>query len=409
MKIDRIEIFDSFCPERPAWNPVFVRIFTDTGISGVGEAGLAYDLGHSAATAMIKEFAEEIILGENPMDNERLWSRMFRESFWALGGGPVVYAAMSAIDTALWDIKGKVLGVPVYQLLGGKVNEKLRTYASQLQFDWDTTTREKLTTPEDYAKATEKAVKEGYDSVKLDPMMFDQQGNTLYDCTKPFNKSYLRLIKARMAAVRSTLGEDGDIILECHSLPGLMAAMQLAEVAEEFNCMAIEEPVNYLNSKLHRPLKEKFNIPIAAGERLYLRHGIRPYLEEQTIDILQPDIGLCGGLTEAKKICDYADMYDIQIQAHVCGGPVATAAALHLETAIPNFIIHEHHTYAIKSFNRELCLPDLQPNNGYFTAPDQPGLGIELNDKVIFKSPHFIVTSSGTKSVQPSKPETITL
>ncbi len=391
MEIISVEIFDIKPKERPSWNPIFIRINTDEGISGVGEAGLAYDLGHSAAAAMIKEFAEEIILGENPMDNERLWSRMFRESFWALGGGPVVYAAMSAIDTALWDIKGKTLDVPVYQLLGGKVNQKLRTYASQLQFDWDTTTREKLTTPEGYAKATEKAVKEGYDSVKLDPIMFDAQGNTLYDCTKPFSKSYLRLIKARMAAVRSILGEDGDIILECHSLPGLMAAMQLAEIAEEFNCMAIEEPVNYLNSKLHHPLKEKFNIPIAAGERLYLRHGIRTYLEEQTIDILQPDIGLCGGLTEAKKVCDYADMYDVQIQAHVCGGPVATAAALHLETAIPNFIIHEHHTYAIKLFNRELCFPDLQPSNGFFTVPEQPGLGIELNNKVVFNSPHVLI------------------
>lgn len=151
----------------------------------------------------------------------------------------------------------------------------------------------------------------------------------------------------------------------------------------------VEEPVNYLNSKLHRPLREKLNIPLAAGERLYLRHGIRPYLEDQTIDILQPDIGLCGGLTEAKKICDYADMYDVQIQAHICGGPVATAAALHLETAIPNFIIHEYHTYSLKIFNRELCIQDLQPKQGYFRVSDAPGLGIELNDEIVMRSPRI--------------------
>ena len=383
MKIIKVEIIDSYCPKRPAWNPVFVRIHTDEGLNGVGEAGLAYDLGHSAAAHMIKEFAEEMLIGFNPFQTELLWNKMLRESFWGLGGGPVVYAAMSAIDTALWDIKGKILGVPCYQLLGGKVNAKLRTYASQLQFDWDVYERKTLSRPEDYGLATEKVVAEGYDSVKVDPMMFDKNGDTIYDCTKPFRQDHLSLIRARLQAIRDVLGENGDIIFECHSLPSVSSALQLGSIAEEFNCMFLEEPVNYLNSKLHHRLRDKLNVPIAAGERLYLRHGVREYLESQTVDLLQPDIGLCGGLTEAKKICDYADMYDVKIQAHVCGGPVATMAALHLETAIPNFLIHEHHTYAIKDFNRELCLQDPQPINGFFSVSEDPGLGIELNDEVL--------------------------
>ncbi|WHN64633.1 mandelate racemase/muconate lactonizing enzyme family protein [Cysteiniphilum sp. QT6929] len=391
MKITQIEIFDIHCPKRPAWSPVFVRIHTDEGLTGVGEAGLAYDLGHSAAAHMIKEFAKEMLLGIDPFATEHLWNRMLRESFWGLGGGPVVYSAMSAIDTALWDIKGKAIGLPVYQLLGGKTNKKLRTYASQLQFDWDCYERKTLFKPEDYAKATEKAVAEGYDAVKVDPMMFDHKGDTIYDCTLPFRRDHLNLIRARMQAIRDVLGENGDIIFECHSLPGLTSALQLGEIAEEFNCLYFEEPVNYLNSKLHEPLKQKLNVPIAAGERLYLRHGVREYLEKQTVDVLQPDIGLCGGLTEAKKICDYADMYDVKIQAHVCGGPVATAASLHLETAIPNFIIHEHHTYALKDFNRELCLQDPQPVNGFFEVSETPGLGIELNDEVVMKSPRMVI------------------
>ena len=107
--------------------------------------------------------------------------------------------------------------------------------------------------------------------------------------------------------------------------------------------------------------------------------------------MLQPDVGLCGGFTEAKKVCDYADVYDIRIQAHVCGGPVATAAALQLEAAIPNFLIHEHHTYAIKSWNRELCIQDYQPVNGQFVVPDLPGIGIELNDEIVKRSPHVVV------------------
>lgn len=390
MKINRVEIFDIHCPERPVWNPVFVRVHTDEGISGVGEAGLAYDLGHSAAAHMIKEFAEEMLIGRDPFQTEDLWNLMLRGSFWGLGGGPIIYSAMSAIDTALWDIKGKALGLPVYQLLGGKVNDKLRTYASQLQFDWDSEFKA-LTDPEDYAKATEKALAEGYDAVKVDPIMYNEKGETFFDRTKLFTNKEMRMFRDRLMAIRETMGDDGDIIFECHSLPGASTAIQLGELVEEARCMYFEEPVNYLNSELHKRVADKVNVPIAGGERLYNRWGVRPYLEDQSLDVLQPDIGLCGGFTETKKVCDYADVYDVRIQAHVCGGPVATAASLHLETAIPNFLIHEHHTYAIKQWNRELCIQDPQPVDGFFQVSEEPGIGIELNDEVVMRSPRIEV------------------
>lgn len=390
MKINRVEIFDIHCPDRPVWNPVFVRIHTDEGISGVGEAGLAYDLGHSAAANMVKEFAEEMLIGRDPFQTEDLWNLMLRGSFWGLGGGPIIYAAMSAIDTALWDIKGKALGLPVYQLLGGKVNNKLRTYASQLQFDWDAEFA-RLTDPEDYAKAAEKAMAEGYDAVKVDPIMYDAKGETHFDRTKLFTNQEMKLFRDRLMAIREAMGEDGDIIFECHSLPGASTAIQLGELVEEARCMYFEEPVNYLNSELHKRVADKVNVPIAGGERLYNRWGVRPYLEDQSLDVLQPDIGLCGGFTETKKVCDYADIYDVRIQAHVCGGPVATAAALHLETAIPNFLVHEHHTYAIKQWNRELCIQDPQPVDGFFQVSEAPGIGIELNDEVVMRSPRIEV------------------
>jgi galactonate dehydratase len=384
MKINRVEIFDIHCPKRTMWNPIFVRIHTDEGLSGVGEAGLAYDLGHSAAAHMIKEIAEAMLIGFNPMNTELLWSRMLRESFWGLGGGPVLYAAMSAIDTALWDIKGKIFGVPVYQLLGGKTNGKLRTYASQLQFDWDKEIT-KLTHPEQYAEAALKAVAEGYDAVKVDPIVYDAQGNGSYDRTKLFTKPQMRLFGDRLRAIRTAVGPDVDIIFESHSLMGAASAIQMGEVVEEVGCMMYEEPVNYLNSAVHKKVAENVRVPIAGGERLYHRWDVRPYFEDQSIDVLQPDVGLCGGFTETKKVCDYADVYDIRVQAHVCGGPVATAASLHLETAIPNFLIHEHHTYAIKDWNRELCIQDPQPVNGFFEVSEEPGIGIELNDEVVYR------------------------
>ena len=390
MKITEVEIFDIHCPERPPWNPVFVRIHTDEGIHGLGEAGLAYDWGHSAAAAMIKEIAEAVLIGFDPFKTELLWSRMLRESFWGLGGGPVLYSAMSAIDTALWDIKGKVLGLPVYQLLGGKTNDNLRTYASQLQFDWDKDCT-KMLTPADYARAASKAMAEGYDAVKVDPIVYDANGDSSFDRTKLFTPAQMKLFGDRLRAIRNEVGDEVDIIFESHSLMGAASAIQMGKVIEEVGCMMFEEPVNYLNSKVHKKVSEGVNVPIAGGERLYHRWDVRQYFEDQSIDVLQPDVGLCGGFTEAKKVCDYADVYDIHIQAHVCGGPVATAASLQLEAAIPNFLIHEHHTYAIKSWNRELCIQDYQPVNGKFSVPDLPGIGIELNDEIVYRSPNVKV------------------
>jgi L-alanine-DL-glutamate epimerase-like enolase superfamily enzyme len=390
MKITEVEIFDIHCPERPPWNPVFVRIHTDEGIHGLGEAGLAYDWGHSAAAAMIKEIAEAVLIGFDPFKTELLWSRMLRESFWGLGGGPVLYSAMSAIDTALWDIKGKALGLPVYQLLGGKTNDNLRTYASQLQFDWDKDCT-KMLTPADYARAASKAMAEGYDAVKVDPIVYDADGDSSFDRTKLFTPAQMKLFGDRLRAIRHEVGDEVDIIFESHSLMGAASAIQMGKVIEEVGCMMYEEPVNYLNSKVHKKVSDGVNVPIAGGERLYHRWDVRQYFEDQSIDVLQPDVGLCGGFTEAKKVCDYADVYDIRIQAHVCGGPVATAASLQLEAAIPNFLIHEHHTYAIKSWNRELCIQDYQPVNGKFSVPDLPGIGIELNDEIVYRSPNVKV------------------
>jgi len=390
MKITHVEIFDIHCPERPPWNPVFVRIHTDEGIHGIGEAGLAYDWGHSAAAAMIKEIAEAVLIGFDPFKTELLWSRMLRESFWGLGGGPVLYSAMSAIDTALWDIKGKALGLPVYQLLGGKTNDNLRTYASQLQFDWDKDCT-KMLTPADYARAASKAMAEGYDAVKVDPIVYDANGDSSFDRTKLFTPTQMKLFGDRLRAIRKEVGDEVDIIFESHSLMGAASAIQMGKIVEEVGCMMYEEPVNYLNAKVHKKVSDRVNVPIAGGERLYHRWDVRQYFEDQSIDVLQPDVGLCGGFTEAKKVCDYADVYDIRIQAHVCGGPVATAASLQLEAAIPNFLIHEHHTYAIKAWNRELCIQDYQPVNGRFSVPDLPGIGIELNDEIVNRSPKMTV------------------
>lgn len=390
MKINQVEIFDVHCPDRPQWSPVFVRIHTDEGIHGVGEAGLAYDLGHSAAASMIKEFADAFLIGFDPFNTERLWQKMLRNSFWALNGGPIIYAAMSAIDIALWDIKGKALQQPIYQLLGGKVNDSLRTYASQIQFGWSDEVIE-ITEPHQYAEESLKAVSQGYDAIKVNPILFRQDGSRYHSHYRLITQREYQWFRSRFAAMRDAVGAKVDIILECHSLPSATTAIQIAELASEFNCLFMEEPVNYLNHSLHKKVAQKTKLPLAAGERLYHRWDVRPYLEDQSIDILQPDVCLSGGFTETKKVCDYAEIFDVNVQLHVCGGPIATAAALHLETALPNFFIHEHHTYATKPWNKELCQQDLQPVNGQFVVSEAPGLGIELNDQRLKNSTKLVI------------------
>lgn len=385
MKITNIEIFDLETKESATWHPVIVRVNTDEGISGIGEVGLAYGIGHSGGAGMAKNLAEAFLIGADPFKIEKIWEQMFQSSFWAQGGGPVVFGGMSALDIALWDIKGKALGLPIYELLGGKTNDTLRTYASQIQFGWDGEHRH-LGTPEQYAEAARKAVSEGYDCVKIDPIMLDKEGERAGDLKKMYSNKTLRVFYERVKAVRDAVGPDVDIILECHSFSSATSGIQLGDIYEELNIMYYEEPVNYLNVALQEKVTNRVRIPMAAGERLYTRWGYRQYFEKQTLDVIQPDLCLVGGITEGKKICDYANIYDITVQVHVCGSPISTAAALQLEAVIPNFLIHEHHTYALKNHNRELCTPDYQPVNGQFVTPDLPGLGLELNDDVVMNS-----------------------
>jgi L-alanine-DL-glutamate epimerase-like enolase superfamily enzyme len=145
-----------------------------------------------------------------------------------------------------------------------------------------------------------------------------------------------------------------------------------------------------LNSEQMKRVAEKVNIPLAAGERIYSRWGFRPFFEDGSLSIIQPDLGLCGGLTEGKKICDMAHVYDATAQMHVCGGPIATAAALQMEAAIPNFIIHELHRFALLEANTKTCKYNYLPKNGYYDVPDLPGLGQELTDETIRAS--YVVT-----------------
>lgn len=393
MKITSVDIIKTFRePSKMAeiavggvpWHPVCVRINTDEGISGYGEIGVAYGNAQSAGFGMGVDFAK-CIIGLDPMNNEDIWNRLHRLTFWGMGNGGVIMAGISGIDIALWDIKGKVLNAPVYQLMGGKTNSKLRAYASQLQFDWGKVSKS-LAKPEEYAEAMKKAMADGFTAVKVDPIGFDSEGRWMgWSSRGILQREQLNLAVERVRAMRE-VGPEVDIIIELHALTDTTTAVQLGKELEQLGCFYYEEPTQPLNTALFREINAKVNIPIATGERVYTRWGYRPFYEDHSIHIIQPDLCNTGGLTEGKKICDMAHVYDIGVQVHCCGGPISAAAALQLEAVIPNFVIHELHASALIQDNIDLCKYDYVAKDGYFEVPELPGIGQELTDEAIAAS-----------------------
>lgn len=361
------------------WRPVVCRVYTDEGIYGDGEAAMAYGGAAIGAFGMVEELSK-IVLGMDPMKTELIWERIYKQTFWGQNGGPVFFAGLSAIDVACWDIRGKALNAPLHVLLGGKRRDCLRTYASQLQFGWGDPLTPAFTT-EQYVENAMKAVNDGYDAVKIDFFTFDEEGNTFSEeeRTRLLKPGYVDLVEKRVKAVREAIGPNVDIIMENHSFLDKLSAVQIGRRIQKYNIFYFEEP-NTPNPKTAKYVSDRLKMPIASGERIYTRWQYAPYLEDQSLDVLQPDIGTCGGITELKKICDMAHTYDVSVQVHVCSSPLCTAPALQMEAVIPNFVIHEHHVFNLQHYNKDLCIHDYQPVKGRFEVPNIPGNGNELSE-----------------------------
>ena len=185
--------------------------------------------------------------------------------------------------------------------------------------------------------------------------------------------------------MRDAIGSNVDIIIENHSTPDAQAAVQIAQMAEKYKIFYFEEP-NTPTPKMTKFICEKVNIPLASGERIYTRWQYAPYFENNSLQVIQPDMGNCGGITEVKKICDMAYTYDVNVQLHVCGSPISVAAALQVEAVIPNFLIHEHHLTNTDPGTIEHCVHNYQPENGYFSIPELPGIGNELSDYALSRA-----------------------
>lgn len=319
-------------PAGSARNPILLELKTSDGVTGAGELGMAYGFGGKAGVTALAEAVQQFVLGANPFSTELIYDQLSRRTFWGLGGGPILYGAISAIDEALWDIKGKVLGRPVFELLGGACHESLRCYAN----GWS----HSLVTPAQHEAAARRVVDSGFDALKLDPFKVDSDGVDRHP-KRSVTRSLERSSIERVAAVREAIGDDVDLIVEFHGNLWPRDAIRMARLLERFDPYYIEEPVDPFDASAMREVAQSIRSPVAAGERLYTKYDFKPFLEQKAVQIIQPDLGLAGGLTDVKKIAALAETHQVYVQPHNCGSPVATAACVNLAFSIPNFLIQE--------------------------------------------------------------------
>jgi len=357
-----------------------VRVYTDEGISGIGDCTVfSADIHEcSCAVPLIVDSFKTKVIGQDPFNIEKICQSILFETFWARGGGPYINAAIGAIEIALWDIIGKKLKTPIYNLLGGRCREKVKVYANR----WFGNCHK----PKDYAKAATKVVEDGFRALKLDPF------GTKFERINSYSFKMDDVV-GTLNAVRDAVGNDVDILIEMHGKLGTQSAIRFCKEFEKFDPMFCEEPIAPGNVDAMVKVARNVDVPIAAGERLYSRFEFREYLEKGALDIVQPDTSLAGGILEvSKKIASMAETYFVPIAPHLMEGPVATAAAMQVDACTPNFLIQE---FVPHGAGYTTTLPDLVINsyemgywknkNGFVELSTKPGLGIELNEQVFRK------------------------
>jgi len=362
MKITDVKTFLVDC-FRTNW--AFVKVYTDEGITGVGEATLEYK--EKSLTGAV-EHIREAIVGKDPTNIERIAHDIYRDSYWR--NGPVLMSALSAVEMALWDILGKSLNVPVYKLLGGKTMDKVRIYVN----GWFAGAK----TPEEFGQKAAIAVKRGITAMKWDP----------------FGKSYLEISNKDLdtalkciSAVRDAAGDGVDLLIEGHGRFNVPTGIKIARELEQFKPMWFEEPTPPDNLEALKAVRDKSPVAISAGERLYNLKQFKDLFEMRAADYIQPDVSHAGGIMELKKIAAMADTYYIPFAPHNPSGPVACAASLQLAACTTNFSILEI-MYSDVPWRKDVTNESLHYENGFIDIPDKPGLGIEINEDECLKHPY---------------------
>ena len=363
MKITSLE---SFLTNAGARNFLFVRLSTNTGLTGIGEATLEWQ--EKAVQTLLHDWVEGQILGRDPFDIEAVVGGMIRNQYQ---GGATVMTAISGVEIAMWDLIGKACQQPVYQLLGGRCHSNIPAYANA----WFAGAK----TPEDYAERASDVVARGFRALKFDPF-----GVAWKELTAEEHETAVALV----AGVRDAVGPDVKMMIEFHGRLSLPSAVETIREMEKFSPTWCEEPVAPESVELLAKVKNQVSSRISAGERHYNLAEFDRLISLRAVDVVQPDIIHCGGIHAAKKVAALAAVKDIQIAPHTSEGPVALAAALHFDISTPNFFIQEDFSQYDVPWRNDFVRGWNPFRNGEFFLSDEPGLGLDIDEKVIAKHPY---------------------
>jgi galactonate dehydratase len=349
-----------------AWrNFVFVKLTTDSGIIGWGDGSLGWK--ETAVRELILDFGRRHVIGQDPFDIEDLWFKLYQIEH---NTGPVMFSAMAGLETAMWDIVGKATGQPVYNLVGGKVRNRIKAYANGwYAYDGDVS---KL------AAQAQHAAGRGYRALKFDP--FGPGGREL-------TRQDLKQACLAVETVRKAVGDDIDLLLEFHGRFSPIMALEAIRAVQPYNPSWCEEPIPAHNHESMAQVVAASPLRVATGEHTYSRFGFLDLLQRKAAHVIQPDLIYCGGFLETKKIAVIAEAHYVSVAPHNCSGPLATLINVHLCANIPNFLILETFEDYDVSWRGDLmpCAPRVK--NGYYEVPSAPGWGAEVDEAALRAHP----------------------
>ena len=356
---------------------VFLRIDTDEGISGIGEAtssggGGSITVGNILnflKNSTLKEDFRETLIGENPEHVDLIWHKLFRRFTGGGGFGGFVTTVMSGIDIALWDIKGKIANKPIYEILGGgPVRDQIEMYTHVQPGD-----------PSYAANQAKELVSKGFKTIKLDPFQPEMKQHHRRYIQGMISPKAATLGQDTVAAIRESVGPEIEILIDCHGNFNVPTAIKIAKMLEPYNIGWFEEPVQPNSNEALKQVKESVNVPICVGERLYTRWDFIPILKENLAEYLMPDILWTGGISELYKISTLAETFYVPVSPHDASGPINILAGAHTMMTVPNFFKLEMNHSSLPTLNMMISEP-ININQGYLELPSNPGLGVELNE-----------------------------
>ena len=363
MKISR---FETFLANAGLRNYLFIRLTTDSGITGLGEASLEWQ--EKTVETLCHEWLSDRVLGRDPFDIEALAEALIRDQYQ---GGSTVMTAISGAELALWDIVGKACNQPVYRSPGGRCRSRIPAYAN----GWYGGAR----TPREYSERAREALSRGYKALKFDP---------LGTAWKSMSRAEMEEAEALVAGVRAAVGPDVQLMMEFHGRLDAPTAIEMIKRLAKYDPAWCEEPVPPERIEMLDVVKRQSPVPISSGERLYTMADFERIISLRAVDVLQPDIAHCGGLSTARRIAALAEQKDIRLSPHCSVGPVSLAACLHFDVASPSFLIQEAFAEFDVPWRNQLVRGWNPIRKGEFHLEETPGLGLELDEAAVAAHPY---------------------